>query len=92
LAPALLPQYQKAQVTTALGDFQSSLAKIQSYAPEFQTERAVAFMLDLANQHGDPGAQSIYQIKLRNKTARAWRSTLPPWWKNPCDGCKMRLI
>jgi hypothetical protein len=60
-AAALLPQYQKAQVTTALGDFRSSLAKIQSYGPEFQTERAVAFMLDLAIQHADPGAQSIYQ-------------------------------
>jgi hypothetical protein len=36
------------------------LNTLNSFAPELTTERAVAFMLDLANQFGDGGAKSIY--------------------------------
>ena len=50
---------QKVQVQTAAADFASSLARLRVYAPELTTEREIAFMLDLANQHGDAGARSI---------------------------------
>ncbi len=60
-AATLSPQFQKAQVTQALAAFQNSAKILNGYAPEFTTERAIAFMLDLANQFGDGGAKSIYQ-------------------------------
>lgn len=50
---------QKVQVHTATADFASSLAQLRAFAPELTTEREIAFMLDLANQHGDAGARSI---------------------------------
>jgi peptidoglycan hydrolase-like protein with peptidoglycan-binding domain len=59
-AATLVPMFQKAQVTTALAAFQNSLTALSGYAPEFTTERAVAFMLDVANQFGDGGAMSVY--------------------------------
>ncbi len=52
---------QKVQVDTATADFASSLAKLRVFAPELTTEREIAFMLDLANQHGDAGARSIHE-------------------------------
>ncbi len=60
-ASALEPKFQGAQVDTAVAAFRASLAKIRNYAPQIRSERAVAFMLDLANQHGDGGARSIFQ-------------------------------
>jgi peptidoglycan hydrolase-like protein with peptidoglycan-binding domain len=59
-AATLSTEFQKAQVKTALQAFQNSLNTLNGYAPEFTTERAVAFMLDVANQFGDAGAKSIY--------------------------------
>jgi hypothetical protein len=59
-AATLSPECQKAQVTAALTAFRNSLAILKGYAPEFTTERAIAFKLDLANQFGDAGAESIY--------------------------------
>jgi peptidoglycan hydrolase-like protein with peptidoglycan-binding domain len=59
-AATLSTDFQKVQVKTALQAFQNSLNTLNGYAPEFTTERAVAFMLDLANQFGDAGARSIY--------------------------------
>ena len=53
--------FQRVQVRTAISDFQSSLAMVQQYAPQLDTERAVGFTLDLANQFGDAGARSIYR-------------------------------
>ena len=53
--------FQRVQVQTALSDFQSSLAMIQQYAPQLNSERAVGFMLDLANQCGNSGARGIYR-------------------------------
>ena len=52
---ALHPEYQKLQVNTALQAFQASLARIRQYdvAAVVKSERAVAFMLDVANQFGD---------------------------------------
>lgn len=58
---ALEPRFQRAQAQLAVEAFTTSLARLQKYAPQLKSERAVAFMLDLANQHGDGGARSIYQ-------------------------------
>jgi hypothetical protein len=60
-AAALWVPFQQAQVQTGLNDFRGSLTQIQQYAPQLSSERAVAFMLDLANQFGNGGAHSIYQ-------------------------------
>jgi hypothetical protein len=59
-AAALWAPFQQVQVQTALGDFRSSLSQIEQYAPPLNSERAVGFMLDLANQFGNGGARSIY--------------------------------
>ena len=58
---ALFVPFQQVQVRAALKDFGGSLATLRQYASQLQSERAVAFMLDLANQFGDGGARSIYQ-------------------------------
>jgi hypothetical protein len=60
-AAALWVPFQQAQVQTALNDFRGSLTQIEQYAPQLNSERAVGFMLDLANQFGNGGAHSIYQ-------------------------------
>jgi hypothetical protein len=60
-AAALWVPFQQVQVQTALNDFRDSLTQIQQYAPQLNSERAVGFMLDLANQFGDRGAHNIYQ-------------------------------
>jgi AraC-like DNA-binding protein len=31
------------------------------FAPQLQSERAIAFMLDIANQHGNGGAKRVFQ-------------------------------
>jgi peptidoglycan hydrolase-like protein with peptidoglycan-binding domain len=54
------PALQRAQIDTALTDFRTSLQRLQAFAPQIRSERGVAFMLDLANQHGDGGAKSIF--------------------------------
>jgi hypothetical protein len=59
-AAALDPVFQRVQVDCAVDAFRRSLARIRSYAPAMRSERALAFMLDLANQHGDGGAESIF--------------------------------
>jgi peptidoglycan hydrolase-like protein with peptidoglycan-binding domain len=58
---ALWKPFQKVQLQTALNDFSGSLRIIKQYAPQFDSERAVGFTLDLANQFGNAGARSIYQ-------------------------------
>ncbi|MFY9742735.1 MAG: hypothetical protein WAK21_12080, partial [Candidatus Sulfotelmatobacter sp.] len=58
---ALWVPFQQVQVRTAISDFQGSLAMVQQYAPQLDTERAVGFALDLANQFGDAGARGIYR-------------------------------
>ncbi|HVF67270.1 MAG TPA: peptidoglycan-binding domain-containing protein [Pyrinomonadaceae bacterium] len=50
---------QRVQVTTAIEAFDSSLKLMKNFAPEIRSERGVAFMLDLANQHGDGGAKKL---------------------------------
>jgi peptidoglycan hydrolase-like protein with peptidoglycan-binding domain len=58
---ALFKPFQQVQVRTALDDFGSSLNLLQRYAPQLNTERAIGFTLDLANQFGDGGARRIFQ-------------------------------
>jgi hypothetical protein len=58
---ALEPRYQAVQFDVSLQNFMSSLSRLSQYSQCVQSERAVAFMLDLANQFGDGGARRIYQ-------------------------------
>lgn len=58
---ALTAALQKVQVRTALAAFNSSLQFLHGFAPAITSERGIAFMLDMANQHGDPGARSIFR-------------------------------
>ncbi|MFZ1008839.1 MAG: hypothetical protein WAN65_18515, partial [Candidatus Sulfotelmatobacter sp.] len=58
---ALFKPFQQVQVRTALDDFGSSLNLIGKYAPQLNTERAIGFTLDLANQFGDGGTRRIFQ-------------------------------
>jgi hypothetical protein len=52
---------QRAQVQAATDAFDISAQQVRTSAPALAaSERAMAFMLDLANQHGDGGARSIY--------------------------------
>jgi peptidoglycan hydrolase-like protein with peptidoglycan-binding domain len=59
-AATLVPEFQKVQVVAALAAFQNSQTIVTGYAPELTSERAVAFMLDVANQFGDGGARALY--------------------------------
>ena len=65
-AATLSAGFQKIQVKTALQAFQNSLNTLNGYAPAFTTQRAVAFMLDLANQFGNAGARSLYSATAQN--------------------------
>jgi len=58
---ALSQSGQAVQIKTALNDFQHSYTYLQRYATKITTERQVAFMLDLANQYGDGGAETHYK-------------------------------
>jgi peptidoglycan hydrolase-like protein with peptidoglycan-binding domain len=51
---------QRVQLQTATAAFEASRRQLREYAPGLRTEREIAFMLDLANQHGDGGAKSIF--------------------------------
>jgi hypothetical protein len=44
---------QRVQLDLACEDFRRSFATLQIAAPEVQSERGRAFMLDVANQYGD---------------------------------------
>jgi hypothetical protein len=56
---------QRVQLDVAVEAFTRSAQLLQVSAPEVQSERGIAFLLDVANQHGDGGAASIV------KTVRA---------------------
>jgi peptidoglycan hydrolase-like protein with peptidoglycan-binding domain len=58
---ALFNHFQSAQVRVALSAFDAFYSKLQSFAPGITSERGVAFMIDLANQHGAGGAEAIYK-------------------------------
>jgi len=52
---------QLVQVDAAIAAFNKSMIALQAVAPMIRSERGIAFMLDVANQHGDGGAKSIIQ-------------------------------
>jgi Putative peptidoglycan binding domain len=68
---ALDRSLQKVQVSTALAAFAGSLRQVQGFAPQLRSERAVAFMLDLANQFGDGGARSVFNAAARTGMSEA---------------------
>lgn len=57
---ALDKTLQRVQLDLASEAFTTTVRQVQGYAADIRSERAMAFMLDLANQHGDSGAKSIY--------------------------------
>jgi hypothetical protein len=52
-------EWQKIQLAVATAAFRVSCDAIRGAAPAARSERAMAFLLDVANQHGDGGMQSI---------------------------------
>jgi hypothetical protein len=59
LAAGRDPAFQRAQVTEALAALGVSAQRIRQTMPLVTSERALAFMLDVANQFGDGGAQAV---------------------------------
>lgn len=59
------PELQKVQIAVALADFQASLDRLRPATPLIVSQRGSAFLLDLANQHGDAGAHRIYDSVVR---------------------------
>jgi len=57
---ALTQRFQQVQVQAALAAFNASYAALGRLAPGLRSERAVAFMLDVANQFGDGGTAKVY--------------------------------
>lgn len=64
-AAALERGWQRVQCETAIADFSDSYQRLKPSAPQIRSERGVAFLLDLANQHGEGGARSIYRAAAR---------------------------
>jgi N-acetyl-anhydromuramyl-L-alanine amidase AmpD len=58
---AAVIRFQQVQVQTALSAFDFSYRALRRYAPEIVSERAVGFMLDVANQCGDAGTEKLYR-------------------------------
>ncbi len=56
---------QRVQLSQAVAAYRTSFERIRTFAPQVRNERAFAFMLDLANQHGDSGAESIFRVCAR---------------------------
>jgi hypothetical protein len=51
--------WQKTQMELATAAFQESCAVVRKCAPQAKSERAFAFLLDVANQHGNAGLRNI---------------------------------
>jgi hypothetical protein len=81
---ALWKPFQQVQVQTALSDFRGSLALIEQYAPQLNSERAVGFMLDLANRFGNA-------VFMRRLSRMAWRFPMfcKPWRMNRCNAYRI---
>ena len=56
---ALDKVWQKTQLDCAIAAFRASCANIRLFLPAARSERAFAFLLDTANQHGDEGLKNI---------------------------------
>lgn len=66
------PIFQRAQIADAMAAFGVSAQRIRQTMPLVVSERALAFMLDVANQFGDTGAQSV--VSTVTKTLKAGAS------------------
>lgn len=62
---------QKVQMAVALRAFQASLARLQTVIPGVTSQRGIAFLLDVANQHGDGGARSICRAVANQRIGEA---------------------
>jgi peptidoglycan hydrolase-like protein with peptidoglycan-binding domain len=60
-AAAIRRDWQRTQCETAIADFSGTWARLGPQTPRIRSNRGVAFLLDLANQHGEGGARSIYR-------------------------------
>lgn len=68
---ALAVSFQKVQVRAALTAFSRTLAVIRAAAPEAATERAVAFLLDVANQFGDAGMSQLCKLARQSRASES---------------------
>ena len=59
LTAALDRVWQKTQLDCAITAFRTSCGNIRMFMPVAKSERAFAFLLDTANQHGDEGLKNI---------------------------------
>lgn len=64
-AAAAFRPFQAVQIRVALDAFNSFYERLRNFAPGIVSERGVAFMIDLSNQHGPAGAEAIYQAVYR---------------------------
>ena len=62
---ALVPVFQTVQVQTAVAVFEQSRRLLQMFAPVLTSERAISFMIDVANQFGDRGARNLFDTVSR---------------------------
>jgi len=53
------PVWQRTQIAEAISAFRTSASAIRAVAPVARSERAFAFLLDVANQHGNGGMRNI---------------------------------
>lgn len=60
MAAGLDPVFQRVQITEATKNLQSAYDRLKSHAAAIRSQRGVGFLLDVANQHGQAGALSIY--------------------------------
>ena len=65
------PVFQRVQIATALAAFGISAQNIRQNMPLVVSERALAFMLDVANQFGDTGARSVVSTVMKTLKAGA---------------------
>jgi peptidoglycan hydrolase-like protein with peptidoglycan-binding domain len=65
------PVWQKTQITEAIAAYRESYQVIRTCAPAAHSERALAFLLDLANQHGNGGLRNICAKCRSNGVAEA---------------------
>jgi hypothetical protein len=79
-AAALVTRYQQVQIVTARKAFNDSLDRLRIYdtAGLIKSERAVAFMLDVANQFGNGASQRPAAPKPDRGLAGLYRRVLEP--------------
>jgi hypothetical protein len=66
---ALAPELQKIQVSCAVSAFRSAIDALRPQTPLLRSQRGVAFLADLANQHGAAGAADIYGAAAKPRPA-----------------------